>query len=93
MAIVLKEVQELEKIKSELEKDALNVSSNPDYTYQEKQQIISKITDQIYDINQEIIRLKKQPVNVEVIESNKSIIFLAVGIVAIFLLTNKKGKK
>ena len=90
MAIVLKEVQELERMKDQLRKDAIEISQNPDYTQNEKQSYIGKITDEIYDIDQEIIRLKKQPSTIQVTKTDNSVLFLIIGIGVIFLLNRKK---
>jgi len=90
MAIVLKEVQELERMKDQLRKDAIEIFQNPDYTQNEKQSYIGKITDEIYDIDQEIIRLKKQPSTIQVIKTDNSVLFLIIGIGVIFLLNRKK---
>ena len=90
MAIVLEEVKELEKTKEELRKVAVIINNNMDLSKQEKQMQIDYVFEQIYEIDKEIERLKKMQPNVFIQESNKSIIVLAAGIVAIFLIMNRK---
>ena len=90
MAIVLEEVKELENMKEELRKVAVIINNNMDLSKQEKQMQIDDVFEQIYEIDKEIERLKKMQPNVFIQESNKSIIVLAAGIVAIFLIMNRK---
>ena len=90
MAIVLQDVLDLEKQRDELRNLAQEINESIDYTPQQKQKKIGEITDDIYNIDQEILRLKKMKPTVIVQESNKSVFFLASGIVAIFLLMNRK---
>ena len=90
MAIVLQDILDLEKQRDELRNLAQEINESIDYTPQQKQKKIGEITDDIYNIDQEILRLKKMKPTVIVQESNKSVFFLAAGIVAIFLLMNRK---
>jgi len=90
MAVVIKEVLELEKMKNELRQDAFNISANQDYTPQEKQSYIGKITDEIYDIDQEIIRLKKQPATIEYKTTDNSMFFIIIGIGLLIFINRTK---
>jgi adenylosuccinate synthase len=90
MAIVLQDVLDLEKQRDELRKLAQEINESIDYTPQQKQKKIGEIADDIYNIDQEILRLKKMKPTVIVQESNKSVFVLAAGIVAIFLIMNRK---
>ena len=90
MAIILKEVQELEKQKKILNDLALSISQDISLSKEEKKFKTDEIIDQMYDIDEEIKRLKKQPATIEYTESINPILLL-VGIVGIFIII--KGKK
>jgi hypothetical protein len=90
MAVVLKEVQELEKLKEDTKNQALIIQNNLEYTQEEKKKAIDVLLDQIYEIDQEIIRLKKINPTIVYQESNNSMIFLAIGIAVVFFIANRK---
>lgn len=85
MAIVLKEVQALEKQKEDLRNKGVEILQNEDLTQQQKNNEIGNITDLIFEIDQEIKRLKK-------IAPTEAInpMFLIIGLGAILFLIRKK---
>ena len=90
MAITIKEVEELQKQKKILNDSAISISQNASLSKEEKRFKIEEITNQMYDIDQEIIRLKNIPGTIEYKESINPILFV-IGAIGIFILI--KGKK
>jgi DNA-binding MltR family transcriptional regulator len=88
MALVYKDIQELEELKEKLRNQGKEITEDQYLTKEEKQKAIGAITDHIYDIENEIARLKK--IKPTVIQENTPIIFLSIAILGIFLLTRKK---
>ena len=88
MALVYKDIQELEELREKLRNQGVEILQDQFLTKEEKQKEIGAITDHIYVIENEITRLKKiKPI---VIQENTPIIFLSIAILGIFLLTRKK---
>lgn len=90
MAVIIKEVQELENQKKTLNDLALSISQDITIPANDKKIKIADITDQMYYIDEEIKRLKNQPATIEYKESINPIL-LIIGIVGIFIII--KGKK
>jgi len=91
MAVVIKEVQELEKQKKSLNDLALSISQDISLSKEEKKFKTDEIIDQMYDIDEEIKRLKKQPATIEYKESINPVLLL-IGVIGIFIIIKGKRK-
>lgn len=91
--IVFEEVKKLEKLKEDLRKEGNLVSLDEDLTKEEKASQIGKISDEIFEIDQEIKRLKKLNPTVFVKEESINPIFVLIGIAGIIFIINKNRNK
>lgn len=91
--IVFEEVKKLEKLKEDLRKEGNLVSLDEDLTKEEKASQIGKISDEIFEIDQEIKRLKKMNPTVFVKEESINPIFILIGIAGIIFIINKNRNK
>ena len=91
--IVFEEVKKLEKLKEDLRKEGNLVSLDEDLTKEEKASQIGKISDEIFEIDQEIKRLKKLNPTVFVKEESINPIFILIGIAGIIFIINKNRNK
>jgi hypothetical protein len=91
--IVFEEVKKLEKLKEDLRKEGNLVSLDEDLTKEEKASQIGKISDEIFEIDQEIKRLKKMNPTVFIKEESINPIFILIGIAGIIFIINKNRNK